>query len=282
MQIKDKNMPKIAPNLYHQFLELPVRERFAAVARCGFDAIEWHFPYELPVAELKTLLDDNGLVFVNAVTPVDWNVSKGLAAQPGQEADFRKAAELALTYAAATRLRTLHPGPGQIPAGVERSRCIDVLSGNLAWLCDQARNLDLTIAIEGVCNARFPGMVLQTIGQAVEVADLVGAPNLKVIYDTFHLRHEEKGPLSDIYERYRDKIAHIQIGNAPIRNEPGVGEIDLFHLIDLFDRHAYDSWIGLEYDPSLDTWSSLKWAERYGYVIPDEGHSSSAPRRLSA
>lgn len=262
-------MPRIAPNLYHQFLELPPRERFAATARCGFDAIEWHFPYEIPAAELAALLRDNGLAFANAVTPVDWRVSKGLTGQPDQVDAFRRSAGIALDYAAATGLITLHPGPGQIPAGVERARCVDVLAENLRWLCEQARGLDLVIAIEGVCRARFPDMILSTIGQAADVCDLVGEPNLKVIFDTYHLRHEETGPLSALFERYRDKIAHIQIGNAPLRHEPGVGEIDLFHLMNVFDAAGYAGPIGLEYDPSLDTWSSLKWAERYGYAIPD-------------
>jgi 2-dehydrotetronate isomerase len=262
-------MPRIAPNLYHQFLELPARDRFAATARCGFDAIEWHFPYEIPVKELAALLRDNGLRFVNAVTPVDWRVSKGLAGQPTEVEAFRRAAGVALDYAAATGLMTLHPGPGQIPAGVERAACIDVLAENLAWLCAQAKGLDLVIAIEGVCRDRFPDMILSTIGQAAEVCDLVGAPNLKVIFDTYHLRHEESGPLSAIFERHRERIAHIQIGNAPLRHEPGVGEIDLFHLMGLFDAAGYDGWIGLEYDPSLDTWSSLRWTERYGYAIPE-------------
>ncbi len=261
-------MPRIAPNLYHQFLELPVRERFAAVAACGFQAVEWHFPYELPAAELKQLLDDNGLAFANAVTPVDWRVSKGLAAQPHQIAEFREAARIALDYAATTGLLTLHPGPGQIPVGVERARCIDVLCENLAFLCDAARGLPVTIAIEGVCNARFPGMVLQTIADAAEVAARVDRPNLGIIYDTFHLRHEEKGPLTALFDRHRDRIVHVQIGNAPLRHEPGVGEIDLFHLMAHIDAAGYRGWIGLEYDPSRDTWTSLRWAERYGHTIP--------------
>ncbi|TGD95258.1 TIM barrel protein [Methylobacterium nonmethylotrophicum] len=260
-------MPKLAPNLYHQFLELPARERFGAARRAGFDAIEWHFPYEIPIDDLKLLLDDNGLTFVNAVTPVDWSVSKGLAAQPGREDEFRRAADLALRYAFATGLRTLHPGPGQIPPGIAREHCIDVLRANLDYLCEQARGSDLVIAIEGVSNARFPNMVLQTIADAAAVAADLDRPNLGIIYDTFHLRHEEKGPLSAIYERHKDRIAHIQIGNAPPRHEPGVGEIDLFFLMDHFDRDGYSGWIGLEYDPSRDTWSSLRWAERYGYRI---------------
>ena len=37
-------MPQFSPNLYHQFIELPARERFAAAAEIGATAVEWHFP----------------------------------------------------------------------------------------------------------------------------------------------------------------------------------------------------------------------------------------------
>ena len=65
-------MAGFAPNLYHQFLQLAAREGFAAAAKLGFDAVEWHFPYELPKTELKSLLDGNGLTFTYGVVPADW------------------------------------------------------------------------------------------------------------------------------------------------------------------------------------------------------------------
>jgi hydroxypyruvate isomerase len=270
-------MARFAPNLYHQFLELPVRERFEAVARLGFDAVEWHFPYELPKEELRDLLRGNGLTLVNAVTPVDWTLIKGLAGQPGREDEFRRAADTALQYAETCGLRTLHPGPGQVPPGVDRRACLDVLRANLERLCDDAASLDLVIVIEGVCNARFPNYVLQTIADAAEMVAEVGRPNLKVVYDTFHLRMEERGSLSDILDRYWPLIGHIQIGNAPRRLEPGVGELDLFYLIDRIDAKGWPGWIGLEFDPSVDSWRSLQWANRYGYRVEPSPLASRGP-----
>lgn len=81
-------MPKFAPNLFHLFTELPVRARFAAAAAFGFEAVEWHFPYELPKHELKALLDKNGLQLVHALTPTDWTVTPGLAGQPDRIDDL--------------------------------------------------------------------------------------------------------------------------------------------------------------------------------------------------
>jgi hydroxypyruvate isomerase len=260
-------MARFAPNLYHLFLELPACERFAEVKRLGFDAVEWHFPYEIPKLELRDLLQSNGLKLVNAVTPVDWRKDKGLAAQPGREDEFRRSAEIALDYAQTCGWLTLHPGAGTLPSGYDREACVDVLARNLDWIAAEAASFGLVIAIEGVCNARFPNCVLQTLDDAVEVVTRVNRPNLKVVFDTYHLRMEHRGPLTDLLERHWPLIGHVQIGTVPLRHEPGVGELDLHFLIDQIDRLGWPGWIGLEFDPSLDSWRSLLWANRYGYRV---------------
>jgi hydroxypyruvate isomerase len=103
--------------------------------------------------------------------------------------------------------------------------------------------------------------------QAEEVVRLVNRDSVKLVYDTYHLRMEESGTLSGILETYWPLIGHVQFGNAPTRNEPGVGEIDFDWIIQLVDQKGYKGWIGLEYNPSKDTWSSLSWVNRYGYHI---------------
>lgn len=263
-------MARFAPNLYHLFLELPVRERFAAVRAAGFDAIEWHFPYELPAPELRDLLQANGLALVNAVTPVDWRRDKGLAAQPGRQDEFRRSAAIALEYATTCGLRTLHPGAGTIPAGVAREACLDALRENLDWLCAQAAGTPLVVTIEGVCNARFPGCVLQTLDDALAVVREMDRPNLKLVWDSYHLRNEHKGSLLTLLQQAWPAIGHIQIGNVPGRHEPGVGDIDLHAVIREIDRSGWTGWIGLELDPSRDSWSSLQWCNAYGAHVGDK------------
>ncbi|CAH1666254.1 hydroxypyruvate isomerase family protein [Chelatococcus asaccharovorans] len=258
-------MARFAPNFYHHYLELPVRERFAAARASGFDAIEWHFPYELAADALGVLLDDNGLAFLYAVMPVDWTRDKGLAGLPGREDECRAAAERGLAFLSRIGAGSMQVGAGVVPEGASREHCVEVFQRNLDWICDQARGTGVDIAIEGVCNARFPGWVVQTIGETAEVVRTVNRPNLKLVYDTYHLRMEEKGPLTPLLDLYWPLIGHVQIGNAPGRHEPGVGEIDLFHIIDALEAKGWTRPIGLEFDPASDTWSSLRWMERYGY-----------------
>ena len=262
-------MARFCPNLYHQFTELDIRDRFLAAAKLGFDAVEWHFPHQMPKEELRTLLRDNGLRFIYGVVPVDWSKGEyGLAGQPGREDEFRRAADLGLEYASYCDFWSLQVGHGSLPTGVERQRCMDILARNLQYICGQAKGTDLRIVIEPVTGARFNfPFVLSTMAQGAEVLRMVNDERLKLVYDTYHLRMEEAGSLSVILDAYWPMIGHVQIGNAPTRHEPGVGEIDLHYLIERIEAKGYDGWIGLEYDPSQDTWTSLMWAKRYGYPI---------------
>lgn len=258
-------MARFAPNFYHQYLELPVRERFAAARKSGFDALEWHFPYEIPAAEMKALLEHNDLEFTYAVMPVDWRRDMGLGGQPGRQDEFRAVAEKGLAYLSEIGANFMQVGAGIVPPGADRDHCLDVFTANLDWVGRQAEGAGVGIAVEGVCNARFPGWVNQTIGETAKVVRDVGRANVRLVYDTYHLRMEEKGPLLPLLDEYWPLLGHVQIRNAPGPFEPGVGEIDLFAIVDALDRKGWSAPIGLEFDTSSDTWSSLGWMTRYGY-----------------
>ena len=65
-------------------------------------------------------------------------------------------------------------------------------------------------------------------------------------------------------------IGYVQIGNPPDRHEPGVGELDLVYLVERAIGKGYEGAIGMELDPSKDTWSSLTWMNAFGYTVdPD-------------
>lgn len=106
--------------------------------------------------------------------------------------------------------------------------------------------------------------MIQTVADAAAMIAAVGRPNLKLVYDTYHLRMGETGPLTPLADRYVDLIGHVQTGNAPGRHQPGVGEIDLFHIVDHLTAKGWAAPIGLAGDPVGSTLDAIRWAERYG------------------
>ncbi len=49
-------MPRFSANLGFLFTEHPEIERVAAAAAAGFKAVEMHWPYQVPAAEMRSAL----------------------------------------------------------------------------------------------------------------------------------------------------------------------------------------------------------------------------------
>jgi len=261
-------MIRFAPNFYHLFLELPLRDRFAAAAKIGCTAIEYHFPYELPKDELKSLLDGHGLEFTYCVVPADWaGGTMGLGAQPGRQDEFRRAADQALDYITHCDFYSINVGAGPVPPGESRERCVETYIENLGYIARAAGSHRCKFLLEPVTAHRIADWTMQTMAQACEIVEAVDMANVGLVYDTFHMRYEESGTLSDIMDEYWPLIGYVQIGNPPGRHEPGEGELDLLWLARRAVEKGYTGAIGMELDPSKDTWSSLIWMNELGYNV---------------
>ncbi len=264
-------MIRFAPNLYHLFLELPIRERFAAIAKIGCTAVEWHFPYELPKDELKSILDEHGLEFTYCVVPADWDAGvRGLGAQPGKQDEFRRAADQALDYITHCDFYSINVGAGPVPEGESRERCVATYVENLTYIADAAGDHRCKFLLEPVTSRRIPDWAMQTMAQARDIVEAVDRPNVGLVYDTFHMRYEETGTLSDSMDEYWPLIGYVQIGNPPDRHEPGVGELDLLWIARRAIEKGYGGAIGMELDPSVDSWTSLLWMNELGYTVDPE------------
>ena len=80
-------MLRFAANISFMYGEHTFLDRFEAAARDGFRAVEFLFPYEFDVRELRSRLDSHGLTqaLFNA-PPGDWEKGeRGLASLPGRE-----------------------------------------------------------------------------------------------------------------------------------------------------------------------------------------------------
>ena len=66
-------MPRFAANLSMLFTEVDFLDRFAAAAEAGFSGVEYLFPYDFAVEEIKARLDANKLEQVLFNLPAgDW------------------------------------------------------------------------------------------------------------------------------------------------------------------------------------------------------------------
>ncbi len=258
-------MPRFAANLSMLYPEHDFLDRFAAAARDGFKAVEYLFPYAHEPAVLAQRLADHGLqqVLFNA-PPGDWDAGeRGLACLPGREAEFRAGVLRALDYAQALACPRVHLMAGLAPAGADRGAPRRTYVANLAWAAHQAAARGVDVLIEPINTRDIPGFFLNRQDEAHAVVAEVGAANLKVQMDLYHLQIVE-GDVTMALRKYlpTGNVGHLQIAGVPTRNEPDLGELAFDYLFGVIDELGFDGWIGCEYRPSGDTSAGLGWLRR--------------------
>jgi len=258
---------KFDPNLRWLFTEVPMLDRYEAAAKAGFKGVEVAFPYTTPAKEIADRLQDNGLTMVQILSPFNWDAGeRGYAALPGHESQFRQSVEMAREYAAQIGRPMVHIMPGNMPAGIDLQACQDLFVRNIQWAARLLAEENITVILEPCCRARFPDFLYHRLEEGARVIDAVGAPNVKLCFDTYHVQSEE-GSITEKLKQYWPYIGHMQIGNVPIRQEPGPGEIHFPYLFAQIEAMGWDRWIGCEFSPSGPTLECLEWGRPYGIGI---------------
>jgi hydroxypyruvate isomerase len=134
---------------------------------------------------------------------------------------------------------------------------------NLALAGQAAARIGGTVLIEPVSGApRYP---LRTTADVIAVIDRVGEQtgvhNLGFLCDLYHLA-VNGDDLDKVISEYGDRVAHVQIADAPGRGEPGTGELELDRYLGELAAQGYDGWVGLEYKPTAGTEDGLRWLPR--------------------
>ncbi len=262
-------MPDFAANLSTMFTELPFLERFGAAARCGFDAVELATPYAVPKEAVARELREHELALVVFDLPSGRGeeAERGIACHPDRVAEFRAGTGAAIAYAAAVNCRFLNCRAGTVPDGVAGETAQRTLIENLRFAARLGMLAGITILVEPVDRATLPGSVLHRTADAVALLDAVGARNLSLLCDVYHM-HRMGENATAVIARHLARIGHIQIAGCPGRAEPIGGSIDYDALFALIDRLGHRGWVGCEYVPDGDTEAGLAWMARHKVLTP--------------
>lgn len=263
-------MPRFIANLSMLFTELPFLERFAAARKAGFRIVEVQFPYEHAAADIRHALDDAGVALYLINLPAgDWAAGdRGIAAAPDRVEEFRAGVELALDYARELDVRHLNCLAGRRDEVHDYQAQWRTLESNVRHAAERARTVGATLLVEPINRRDIPGFFLGTSSEALQLLDEVGAPNLKLQYDVYHMQRSE-GELTETIRANLDRIGHIQIADTPGRHQPGTGEINFRFLLAEVDRMGYGGYVSLEYVPVPDTVTSLAWLADHGLALAD-------------
>ncbi|ONI73837.1 hydroxypyruvate isomerase [Kribbella sp. ALI-6-A] len=261
-------MNRFAVNCSILFTELPLLERPAAARQAGFGAVEFWWPFAEAVpadAEIDTFVkavDDAGveLTGLNFFAGDMPGGDRGLVSWPERSSEFRDNVDVTVGIGDRLGCRAFNALYGNRIAAHQPAEQDDLAVENLALAAQAAARIGGVVLVEPVSGAEhYP---LRTAADALAVIDRVQAaydvPNLGLLADLYHLA-VNGDDVDRVIAEHLDRIAHVQIADAPGRNEPGTGTLPLRAQLNALEAGGYTGMVGLEYKPSTTTLNSFDW-----------------------
>ena len=253
------------------FTELPLLERPVAARAAGFEAVEFWWPFAEAVPG-----DDEVERFVRAVADAGVRLvglnfaagdlaggDRGLVSWPARSGELRDNLEVTVGIGERLGCRAFNALYGNRIEGVDPAAQDDLATENLAMAGRVAARVGGTVLLEPVSGApRYP---LRTADDAVavldRVADQAGVTNLGLLCDLYHLA-TNGDDLDRAIADHGDRVAHVQVADAPGRGAPGTGRLDLDRYLAELAAAGYAGWVGLEYLPGGPSADSFGWLPR--------------------
>ncbi|TDU83655.1 hydroxypyruvate isomerase [Kribbella voronezhensis] len=270
---------RYAVNCSILFTELPLLERPVAARQAGFGAVEFWWPFAEAVPT-----DREADAFVTAVRDAGVQLiglnffagdmpagDRGLVSWPKRAGEFRDNIEATLGIGDRLGCRAFNALYGNRDDNHSTTEQDELAVENLGLAAQAAARSDAQVLVEPVSGAdRYP---LRTAADVLAVIDRAqtayGVQNVGLLADLYHLA-VNGDDVDRVIAQYADRIAHVQIADAPGRNEPGTGTLPLDAQLAALAAGGYGGWVSLEYKPATTTVDSFGWLprERRGAADP--------------
>ncbi|NOY07434.1 MAG: TIM barrel protein [Spirochaetes bacterium] len=150
----------------------------------------------------------------------------------------------------------LHPDGSALSvpsAGHSRETLLSRLFNNLLQLSRIAEQEKITLYLEPL-NSKIdhPGIFLDSSRAAFKLVREIASPQLKVLYDIYHMQIME-GNIIDTLKENISYIGYIHIADVPGRHEPGTGELNYKHILKVLKDMNFSGTVGFELFPSKDS-----------------------------
>lgn len=258
-------MPRFSANLGFLFLEgSSIIEQYQLAAKCGFRAVEHPFPPK-DVDKTKLLEVKNALGIEVALVNIETDPEHkfGCASIPKQQESFKRNFKSSVEFAKLFDCKKIHLMSGKLESSPTKEHH-ETFVENLKFAAEILERENLVGVIEPINHYSVPGYFLHDYKYAVDTIKTVGSDNIKLMADLFHMQMIQ-GNIANSLKDFQPFIGHVQIAQAPNRNEPNSpGELNLKFILDNID---YDGFIGCEYKPVSSAENGLGWVKEFGYEL---------------
>lgn len=137
---------------------------------------------------------------------------------------------------------------GVIPDGVCEFRAREWMFSSFKTCVEIAANEGVRIAFEPL--NRYETPLLNTAQEGLELIDRLGANNLGLLLDTFHMNIEEPS-IEESIKICGDRIFHFHVADSN-RWYPGAGHLDFRTILDTLYSTGYSGFVSGEFMPVPD------------------------------
>lgn len=134
---------------------------------------------------------------------------------------------------------------GVLRPGVEAGTAMLWLTDSLRECCDAAADHSVRLALEPI--NRYETTLINTVDQGLELLRSIGAANLGLLLDSFHMNIEEAEIATSI-RLCGARIFHFHVADSN-RRYPGGGHLDFKSILGSLGDAGYGGWISGEFLP---------------------------------
>lgn len=257
------------------FTDLPFEQRVKRIADIGYKYIEfWHpegtfngtdidFSQAKDVSTLNEVVKETGITY-NDFAFGAWDGSiGGNATNSSDHEKWLQQGQKMLDFANA-----IDCPKGIILSGMTQSDLtVEQMNENLLTAFGKAAQMaekaGVILVIEPLNSlVDHGGYYLDKTEEAVKIIRQINSPNLKLLFDVYHMQIMQ-GNILDFIEKNIDIIGHFHSAGVPGRAELFDTEINYPVIMKKIDELGYEGCFGLEYFPKLDDEESLKITLEY-------------------
>lgn len=252
---------KFSANLGFLWADRPLPDAIRAAKAAGFDAVECHWPYDIPAEDVRAALSQTGLPMLGLNTRRGDVAAgeNGLSALPGRGTDARAAIDEAVAYGKAIGAHNVHVMAGR----AEGPEAQAAFLASLSYAADLAAAQGMNILIEPLNRHDAPGYFLRTTDQAAALISAVGKANIRLMFDCYHVQRSE-GDVGHRFAQLLPLIGHVQFASVPDRGPPDGGELNYRDVFARIRTAGYTAPLGAEYKSDLPIDQTLGWMKALG------------------
>lgn len=244
------------------FQEYDFIERIHRAKKTGFDAVEFWLWQPKDIAAVKKALNETGLelgifqgnIDGRMIDPADRDVYISGVKESLKTAQELGCRHLFVMTDILKEDRTVSEPPYDIPEEDKQANIRYILNA----LKPYAENYGITLVIEPLNTyVDHKGYYLNRSKPAFDLVREIGSPNIKVLYDIYHMQIMEGNIITTLRDNI-DAVGYIHIADVPGRNEPGTGEINYKNVFRVLRGIGYQGLVGFEFLPTHGTEDTLK------------------------